>query len=570
MVYGGASQARDLLESGSYKDAAEMFLAVGELPSAARAFVCAKDYFRAAECYERALKPLDAARLYLQIRHWHKAAELYSQAGDSLRSELALEQLKREQETMLAPGPGRPSPAPIPSGQTAPAAPTPPEKPAPATTPPAPQVIQVAAPAPPPPPPETPWPPGEVWKAMQSGDTNGAVQLYLIGGSRSGWELLQQATSPESLRALAETLFQARDHAVAAEAFRKTGETLRSAQCLSLAGLNEEAADMYARCGQRTVAAQHLEKARAWEQAAMLYAQENMFLEAARCHEKDDDPVKAAALFLKAKKTDLALPLLQSVAPSHRSFGQCRLLAGKILFQKSQKDLAVSMLAPLLQGALKTDDDLETYYQVATLMEQGGVADRAREAYQRLQETRFDFKDVTQRLGKLIAASASPPAAPPAAQARPQPSEPPVDLSPLQDCSLLNRLGLEDLRRLWMIGRTGECTPGQVLLKAGQVSQGLIIVLSGGLTITPDPSNPSVAAGFLGPGDYVGLGSLIQGPPQPNALVAQKGTRLLLLPAKALENLLSAEPVLGMHFFRSVSEHLVQTLMAEKARPPRP
>lgn len=553
MAFGGASQARDLLESGSYKDAAEMFLAVGELPSAARAFVCAKDYFRAAECYEKALKPLDAARLYLQIRHWRKAAELYSQAGDSLRSELALEQLRKEQEIMMAPGPGRPSPPPIPDApprsSTAPKAPPPP---------------------PPPPVPAIPWPQGDLWKVIQAGDTHAAVQLYLAGGNPSGWELIEQSTCTETMKALAETLLQARDHTVAAEAFRKAGETLRSAQCLSLAGLDEEAADLFVRCGEITVAAQHLEKARAWEQAAGLYIRENLFLEAARCHEKDDDPVKAAALYLKAKKIDLALPLLQSVAPTHRSFPQCRLLAGKILFQKGQKELALSMLSPLVQGALKTDEDLDAHYQAAVLMEQGDAPERAREAYLRIQEARFGFKDVTQRLQKL------PPNAPSTAASAPSPpapktaAPPALDLTPLRDCSLFNRLGLEDLRRLWMIGKTGECKAGYVLLQAGQVAQGLILVLSGGLTITPDPSNPNVAVGFLGPGDYVGLGSLIQGPPQPNALVAQGGTRLLLLPLKALENLLSAEPELGMRFFRSVAEHLVQTLNAAKAKPPSP
>ena len=121
-----------------------------------------------------------------------------------------------------------------------------------------------------------------------------------------------------------------------------------------------------------------------------------------------------------------------------------------------------------------------------------------------------------------------------------------------------------------MIGKTGECKPGKVILKAGEVAAGLMVVLSGGITITPDPSNPDVASGFLGPGDYVGLGSLLNGPPQPNALVAQKGTRLLVLPLGALESLLSAEPELGLRFYRSVAEHLVQTLMAGKARSPEP
>jgi len=141
-----------------------------------------------------------------------------------------------------------------------------------------------------------------------------------------------------------------------------------------------------------------------------------------------------------------------------------------------------------------------------------------------------------------------------------------VDLTPLRDCSLFHRLDLDELRRLWGIGKVADIPPGKVLLKAGQPMDGLFVVLSGGLTITPDPDNLDLAVGFLGTADYVGLGCLVQGPPRPNALVAQGRTRILFLPAKSLEALLSTEPDMGMRLFRSVAEHLSQTLMAQQKR----
>lgn len=95
-----------------------------------------------------------------------------------------------------------------------------------------------------------------------------------------------------------------------------------------------------------------------------------------------------------------------------------------------------------------------------------------------------------------------------------------------------------------------------------------MVVLSGGITITPDPGNPTLAAGYLGPGDYLGLGSLLKGPPQANAMVAQNNTRLLVLSPAAVETLLSTDAEMGMRFYRSVAEHLVQTLMVEHGRSP--
>lgn len=579
------ARARQLLDAGAYKEAGEMFVASGELASAARAFVAAKDLFRAAVCYQKAHKPLDAARLYQQIHRWDKAAECFTQAGDTRHAEQALEHLREEQEGGEKPQATGWAHAPIPlmaeiEIESQPPAATAPE------------------------PADDPWPAGEIWQLIRAGDIAGAAAICARLGGNAGWNLLAEARTPEAWRGLAETLLQAGDHAVAAEAFQKSGDMLRAAQALSLAGLNEEAAHYFYNLGQKALAAEHLEKAGAWEQAAAIYVKEDLFLEAARCYEKNDDPVKAAALYLKARQADVALPLLQSVAPTHHSFSACRLLAGKILFQKGQNDLAISLLAPLLLTVPTTEDALEAFYQAAVLMELGGATDLAVEAFRRLQATHFNYKDVGQRIQNLTSAAGTAP--PPAAAAaaapgvadhptRPAPAPspgspaepaisvpapaapprlddaaaPPRDLLTLRSCSLFHQLGPDELRKLWDIGKSGEVKPGKVLVKAGETAAGLMIVLSGGVTITPDPSNPTLASGFLGVGDYVGLGSLLKGPPQTNALVAQKDTRLLVLPFGALEALLSTEPEMGMRFYRSVAEQLIQTLVAASAKPPR-
>ena len=517
-------KARELLERGAYVEAAEAFLSVGEHASAARAFVCAKAYRRAAECYEKARKPLDAARLYLQVREWRRAADLYAQAGDNLRADLALQQLNQEAEAQKRQAKG-PRPE-VPRGPF---------------------------------PPGEPVPDGETWQAIAHGDFDAAAKSYLKPGHKTGWMMLDEARSDAVMKALGETLFLARDYAVSAEAFKRSGDDLRSAQCLSLAGLNEEAADLYMRCGQRLLAAQHLEKARAWDQAATIYQKDNLFLEAARCHEKDDEPGKAAALYLKAKKPDLALPLLQAVPPGHRHFAQCRLLAAKILFQKGQKDLAMALLDPLLKSEAKGEEGMELLYQIGTLFEQAGETERAKQVFLSLQKLRFDFKDVSAHLESLEKARVRPPA--------PSQETAAVDNSGsfahFRDCSLFGRLDLDGLRRLHGAGQEVKCTPGYVLLKVGEKAEGLFVVLEGGLTITSDPENPSVAVGFLGPGDYVGLGSLVAGPPQTNYFVAQGGTRLLFMPTEAIEAILATDPQLGYRLFRSISENLVHTLMAE-------
>jgi len=535
-----AVKARELLERGAYQEAATAFIAVGEYASAARAYVCSKAYPQAAECYEKAGKLLDAGRLYLQVREWQKAADLYTKAGDTLRADLALQQLKNEREGFV-PGPAAES------AKTGAAKP------------------KVALGT---------WPEGPIWDIIRTGDYAEAARRYVETGGQIGWQLLEASREKGVLKALAETLFQARDYAVAAEAYQRCGEELRGAQSLGLAGLHEEAANVYIRIGQKDKAAQHLERAQAWKQAAIIYRDLKQHHDAARCHEKDDDPAKAAAMYLKANKSDLALPILQGIQPTHRQFAQCRILAAKILFQKNQNEVGVSLLTPLLDVELKSEGDLQTYYQLGILLETSGELDKARGVYLGLQKTRFGYADVSERLKKLDQqqsqdsrkkqedATEFVPFAP-----APSAGRSAVDLAPLRDCSILHRLDLEELRRLWGIGRERSCYRGEVLLHAGQAASGLYVILDGGLTITPDPRNPNVAVGFLGPGDYVGLGCLVQGPPQANALVAKEGTRLLFLPIKDLAPFLTAEPGLGMKLYRTIAEHLTQTLRATKSKP---
>jgi tetratricopeptide (TPR) repeat protein len=519
-----SDRAREFLENGQYKDAASAFASLGDYASAARALVCAKAYNEAAQCYERAAKPLDAARLYLLLKNWVKAAELFTLAGDDMRAEVAREQIRKEA------GPAGSN------DETKPAAVQAPVKKE-----------------------EFVWPEGEIWKAISAEDMNLAVSLYLKPGAKSGWILMQESKTNETLAGLAEMLFQARDYAISADAFCRAKNDAKAAMCYSLAGLYEEAADFYVKCGERNLAAENLEKAHQWSRAADIHSDDGRFIDAARCFEKLNEPVRAAGMYLKAGKPDLALPLLQSVPPSHQHFAQCRLLAGKILFQKQQRDLALTLLAPLAEFETKTDAAFDVLYQLAGLMEFGKEQEKAKEIYLKIQKARFGYKDVEKKLESLKTAPASPPQPKPAAP--PEPANLDIDTSPLRDCSLLHRLDLNDLRRLWMTGNVIEPQPGEVVLRKGDSSDGLYIVLQGGLSITPDPTNPKLAIGFLGRGDYVGLGSLIQGPPQPNSMIAQKETRILYVPKGTLERLVSTEPELGLRLFRSIAENLVQKMM---------
>jgi len=273
------------------------------------------------------------------VKEWQKAADLFSLAGDEIRAEVAREQLKRV------------SPEVVKSDTPQPAS------------------VETK---------EEPWPHNDIFKALKNGDVNIAVNLYLKQGAVSGWSLLAEPMPKSALSALAEMFLMARDYSIAGDAFKKLGNEKKAAECYSLGGLYEDAAELYVRCKESELAAHNFEKAHQFDKAGKIHFEEGRFVEAARCYEKLNDPVKAAGMYLKANKSDLALPLLQSIPPSHQHFAQCRLLAGKILFQKGKRELALSLIEPLLHYDTLSDSSLDILYQVAGLLEFGKEYDRAK------------------------------------------------------------------------------------------------------------------------------------------------------------------------------------------------
>ena len=514
-----ADRAREFLENGQYREAASAFISLGDYASAARALVCARDYKEAAKNYEKAQKLLDAAKLYLLVREWQKAADLFSLAGDEIRAEVARDQLKKVSPEVLK------SDTPKPASEE----------------------IE-----------EEPWPQNDIFRALKNGDVNIAVNLYLKQGAVSGWSLLSEPMPKSALSALAEMFLMARDYSIAGDAFKKLGNEKKAAECYSLGGLYEDAADLYVRCGESELAAHNFEKAHQFDKAGKIHFEEGRFVEAARCYEKLNDPVKAAGMYLKANKSDLALPLLQSIQPSHQHFAQCRLLAGKILFQKGKRELALSLIEPLLHYDTLSDSSLDILYQVAGLLEFGKEYDRAKEVYLKIQKARFGYKDVEKKIEALSQSDVQ----------KKQPivsqsitTEEMVETNALRECSLLDRLTLEDLRKLSTAGTILHPKMGEMILKKGEQSKGLYIVLEGGISITSDPGNPKSAVGFVTRGDYFGLGALVKGPSQPNTLISQNGTKLFFIPKDDLEHLVTTELELGLKLYRSIAEHLVQTMV---------
>ena len=91
----------------------------------------------------------------------------------------------------------------------------------------------------------------------------------------------------------------------------------------------------------------------------------------------------------------------------------------------------------------------------------------------------------------------------------------------------------------------------EVLLAADRRSDKLHIVLSGGLRVQPDDDTPAPAP--IGPGECVGLSSLIEGRPSGATVLADESTIVLSLDREQVWQLVEASPELARNVLRAMA-----------------
>ncbi|HET7027048.1 MAG TPA: cyclic nucleotide-binding domain-containing protein [Candidatus Limnocylindrales bacterium] len=94
--------------------------------------------------------------------------------------------------------------------------------------------------------------------------------------------------------------------------------------------------------------------------------------------------------------------------------------------------------------------------------------------------------------------------------------------------------------------------PGAQIAREGEIGTGFFVVLDGSVEVIR--SGRTIAR--LGPGDFVGELSVLDGRPRVAQVVAATATRCLALASWDLEAILLAEPALTLALLRGVAERL--------------
>lgn len=277
------------------------------------------------------------------------------------------------------------------------------------------------------------------WCYEQAGDASRAAACYSQGNLHEkaaemyatlkdypkAMEFLTKAGDMQNKSLLAEIYFHAGRFEEAANLFLSVERLDRAAESLENAGHFLKAALLFEEQAQFGKAASLLEKANEKQRAAALHEQAGQYLEAAqmyeamgdlegavRCALHTEDKLYGAQLLIKREKLQDAIAVLQAIGNHELKYREaCRLL-GDVFVQMGMNSLAVQKYTEAVGGQSVSRDNIEACYGLAAALERTGETSKALELFEKILAIQFDFQDVLQRVKELKKPEPTP-AAPP-------------------------------------------------------------------------------------------------------------------------------------------------------------
>jgi CRP-like cAMP-binding protein len=106
---------------------------------------------------------------------------------------------------------------------------------------------------------------------------------------------------------------------------------------------------------------------------------------------------------------------------------------------------------------------------------------------------------------------------------------------------------------------------GEVVLEQGVRQRAILIVEEGAVRVERGRSKAESILAILGPGEFLGEMSFIDGEPTSARVVAHTSSRLRMIDVGTLDNLADVDPTFGARLYRSIAAILVERLRATSA-----
>ena len=122
----------------------------------------------------------------------------------------------------------------------------------------------------------------------------------------------------------------------------------------------------------------------------------------------------------------------------------------------------------------------------------------------------------------------------------------------LAGCPLFRGIGAEQLKGLAEKATEVEFAPRQAIVRQGEIGTGFFIVVEGRVSVVRDAQTLAT----LGPGEFFGELSVLDGQPRIAQVVAEQPTRCLALASWEFEEVLLEQPALSLAILRGLAGRL--------------
>jgi len=102
--------------------------------------------------------------------------------------------------------------------------------------------------------------------------------------------------------------------------------------------------------------------------------------------------------------------------------------------------------------------------------------------------------------------------------------------------------------------------PGEVVLERNVPLRAIFVVDEGSVRVERDDGGHVITLAVLGPGQFFGEMSFVNGAPTSATVVANTATRLRMINTMIIDNLSEVDPSFGTRLYRSIAAILVERL----------
>ena len=102
--------------------------------------------------------------------------------------------------------------------------------------------------------------------------------------------------------------------------------------------------------------------------------------------------------------------------------------------------------------------------------------------------------------------------------------------------------------------------PGEVVLERNVPLRAIFVVDEGSVRVERDDGGHVITLAVLGPGQFFGEMSFVDGAPTSATVVANTATRLRMINTMIIDNLSEVDPSFGTRLYRSIAAVLVERL----------